>query len=98
MAAGMHWPGDRLEQTWDSHPPPVHDPAVPTRPATRAAFCGYVQEAAGSQSPAAQLAKLADVRDPGVITAAEFDRERGSFVVRTLAVTGLPSAVIVMGT
>ena len=83
MAAGMHWPGDRLEQTWDSHPPPVHDPAVPTRPATRAAFCSYVQEAAGSQSPAAQLAKLADVRDRGVITAAEFDRERGSFVVRT---------------
>ena len=33
LAAGMHWPGDRLEQTWDSHPPPVHDPAVPTRPA-----------------------------------------------------------------
>src|SRR5271167_3334512 len=35
----------------------------------------YVQEeAAGSQSSADQLAKLADLRDRGVITAEEFDR------------------------
>ena len=36
----------------------------------------YVQEAAGSQGPADQLAKLADLRDRGVITPTEFDREK----------------------
>jgi Short C-terminal domain/Phospholipase_D-nuclease N-terminal len=39
-------------------------------------FRAYVQEAAGSQTPADQLAKLADLRDRGVITAEEFDREK----------------------
>jgi membrane protein implicated in regulation of membrane protease activity len=39
-------------------------------------FRAYVQDAAGSQSPADQLAKLADLRDRGVITAEEFERER----------------------
>ena len=37
----------------------------------------YIQDAAGSPaSPADQLAKLADLRDHGVISAAEFDREK----------------------
>ena len=36
----------------------------------------YVQEAAGSQSSADQLAKLADLRDRGVISAEEFEREK----------------------
>jgi ABC-type multidrug transport system fused ATPase/permease subunit len=40
----------------------------------------YVQEAAGSQSSADQLAKLADLRDRGVITAAEFDREKAKIL------------------
>src|SRR5499427_3666574 len=39
-------------------------------------FRAYVQEAAGSQTPADQLARLADLRDRGVITAAEFEREK----------------------
>ena len=40
-------------------------------------FRSYVQQAApGSNSPADQLAKLADLRDRGVITAAEFEREK----------------------
>ena len=39
-----------------------------------------VQEAAGSQSSADQLAKLADLRDRGVITAAEFDREKAKIL------------------
>ena len=34
------------------------------------------QEAAGSQSTADQLAKLADLRDRGVITAEEFEGEK----------------------
>ena len=40
----------------------------------------YVQQAAGSQSPADQLAKLADLRDRGVITAEEFDREKAKIL------------------
>jgi hypothetical protein len=40
----------------------------------------YVQEAAGSQSSADQLAKLADLRDRGVITAEEFERENAKIL------------------
>ena len=43
-------------------------------------FRHYVQEAAGSQSTADQLAKLADLRDRGVITAEEFDREKAKIL------------------
>ena len=39
-------------------------------------FRAYVEEAAGSQTSADQLAKLADLRDRGVITAGEFEREK----------------------
>jgi len=40
----------------------------------------YVQEAAGSSSAVDQLAKLADLRDRGVITAEEFDREKAKIL------------------
>ncbi len=43
-------------------------------------FRRYVQDAAGSQSPADQLAKLADLRDRGVITAEEFEREKAKIL------------------
>ena len=43
-------------------------------------FRRYVQEAAGSQGSADQLAKLADLRDRGVITADEFDREKAKIL------------------
>jgi hypothetical protein len=36
----------------------------------------YIQDAAGAPNSADQLAKLADLRDRGVITADEFDREK----------------------
>jgi hypothetical protein len=39
-------------------------------------FRTYVQDAAGSQTSADQLAKLADLRDRGVITTGEFEREK----------------------
>ena len=39
-------------------------------------FRTYVQEAASSATPADQLAKLADLRDRGVISAEEFEREK----------------------
>ena len=40
----------------------------------------YIQEAAGSPSPADQLTKLADLRDRGVITADEFEREKAKIL------------------
>jgi hypothetical protein len=40
----------------------------------------YVQETSGSQSPADQLTKLADLRDRGVITAEEFEREKAKIL------------------
>ena len=43
-------------------------------------FRRYVQEAAGSQGSADQLARLADLRDRGVITADEFDREKAKIL------------------
>jgi hypothetical protein len=36
----------------------------------------YAREAAGSQSSADQLGKLADLRDRGLISAEEFEREK----------------------
>ena len=39
-------------------------------------FRAYVQDAAGSGSTADQLTKLADLRDRGVISAEEFEREK----------------------
>jgi ABC-type multidrug transport system fused ATPase/permease subunit len=43
-------------------------------------FRAYVQQAAGSENTADQLAKLADLRDRGVITAEEFDREKAKIL------------------
>ena len=40
----------------------------------------YIQEAAGSATPADQLTKLADLRDRGVITADEFEREKAKIL------------------
>ena len=40
------------------------------------AFRSYVQEAAGPPSSADQLAKLADLRQRGVISSAEFENEK----------------------
>jgi membrane protein implicated in regulation of membrane protease activity len=39
-------------------------------------FRSYVKDAAGPQTTADQLTKLADLRDRGVITADEFEREK----------------------
>ena len=54
----------------------MHERAVRQAQVQEEQFRGYVQEAAGSQSPADQLAKLADLRDRGVITPEEFEREK----------------------
>jgi ABC-type multidrug transport system fused ATPase/permease subunit len=54
----------------------MHERAVQQAQQQDQAFRSYVQEAAGSANPAEQLAKLADLRDRGVITPAEFEREK----------------------
>ena len=40
----------------------------------------YIQQVAGPQTTAEQLTKLADLRDRGVITAEEFDREKAKIL------------------
>jgi predicted PurR-regulated permease PerM len=40
----------------------------------------YIREAAGTQSPADQLSKLAELRDKGVISADEFEREKAKIL------------------
>src|SRR5215471_12818935 len=54
----------------------MHERAVQQAQQQDAQFRSYVQDAAGQQSSADQLAKLADLRDRGVITAQEFEREK----------------------
>jgi membrane protein implicated in regulation of membrane protease activity len=43
-------------------------------------FRAYVQDAAGAPSTADQLAKLADLRDRGVITPAEFESQKAKIL------------------
>jgi hypothetical protein len=54
----------------------MHERAVQQAQQQDKDFRAYVQDAAGPQSSADQLAKLADLRDRGVITAQEFEREK----------------------
>lgn len=44
-------------------------------------FDSYVREQAGSASPADELAKLADLRDKGVLSGEEFEREKAKLLV-----------------
>jgi hypothetical protein len=54
----------------------MHEHAVRQAQQQDREFRAYVQDAAGSQSSADQLAKLADLRDRGAISADEFAREK----------------------
>ena len=54
----------------------MHERAARQVQAQEQEFRSYVQQAASSGSPADQLARLADLRDRGVITAEEFEREK----------------------
>ncbi len=54
----------------------MHERAVRQAQQQDAEARAYIQQAAGSQSSADQIAKLADLRDRGVITAEEFEREK----------------------
>ena len=58
----------------------MHEHQVQDAQAQDQEFRRYVQETAGSQSSADELAKLADLRDRGVITAEEFNREKAKIL------------------
>jgi len=58
----------------------MHEHQVRDAQAQDQEFRRYVQEAAGSPSSADELAKLADLRDRGVITAEEFDRQKAKIL------------------
>jgi hypothetical protein len=58
----------------------MHEHAVQQARQQDAEVRSYVREAAGSPSSADELAKLADLRDRGVITPAEFDREKAKIL------------------
>jgi len=54
----------------------MHERAVRDAQQQDEATRAYIREAAGPASSADQLTQLADLRDRGVISAAEFDREK----------------------
>jgi len=59
----------------------MHERAVQQARQQDQEFRSYVQDAAGTQpSTADQLAKLADLRDRGVITQAEFDAQKAKLL------------------
>ena len=58
----------------------MHQHQVQDAQAQDQEFRRYVQETAGSQSSADELAKLAKLRDQGVLTAEEFDREKAKIL------------------
>jgi hypothetical protein len=58
----------------------MHERSVEQARRQDQAVRSYVQEAAGAPSSADQLAKLADLRDRGVITADEFEREKAKLL------------------
>ena len=58
----------------------MHERAVQQAQQQDREFRAYVQDAASSGSSADQLAKLADLRDRGVISADEFAREKAKIL------------------
>ena len=54
----------------------MHERAVREAQQENREFRAYVQDAAGAPTSADQLAKLADLRNQGVITPDEFEREK----------------------
>jgi len=58
----------------------MHERAVQDTQQRDQEFRSYVRDAAGPQTTADQLTKLADLRDRGVITADEFEREKAKIL------------------
>ncbi len=58
----------------------MHQRAVDQAARERQAFDSYVRQTAGSAGSADELAKLADLREKGVITDAEFDAQKAKLL------------------
>ena len=58
----------------------MQDRAVQRASRQEQEFRGYVQDVAGSSGTADQLAKLADLKERGVLTDAEFDAEKAKIL------------------
>jgi hypothetical protein len=58
----------------------MHERSVRDQQQADQEFRSYVQEAASGGTPADQLTKLADLRDRGVISPEEFDREKAKIL------------------
>ena len=58
----------------------MHERAVQQAQEQEQQFRSYVQETASSDTTAEQLTKLADLRDRGVITAAEFESQKAKLL------------------
>jgi membrane protein implicated in regulation of membrane protease activity len=58
----------------------MHERAVQESQQQERQFRTYVQETASQATPADQLAKLADLRERGVITPEEFEREKAKIL------------------
>ena len=58
----------------------MHERAAQQAQQQDQAFRSYVQQAAGEGNTADQLAKLADLRDRGVITAQEFESQKAKIL------------------
>jgi hypothetical protein len=58
----------------------MHEHTVQAERQQDQAFRSYVQDVAGAPSTADQLSKLADLRDRGVITPDEFEREKAKIL------------------
>jgi ABC-type multidrug transport system fused ATPase/permease subunit len=58
----------------------MHERAVQQAQQADSDARAYIQQAAGSPSTADQLTKLAELRDRGVITADEFEREKAKLL------------------
>jgi ABC-type multidrug transport system fused ATPase/permease subunit len=58
----------------------MHERAEAAAAAQQKAFDSYVQQAAGGSSTADQLSKLADLKDKGTITEAEFAAEKAKIL------------------
>jgi hypothetical protein len=58
----------------------MHEHTVQAEQQQDQAFRSYVQDVAGAPSTADQLTKLADLRDRGVITPDEFEREKAKIL------------------
>ena len=58
----------------------MHERAAAAAQAQQKAFDSYVQQAAGGSSTADQLSKLAELKDKGTITEAEFAAEKAKIL------------------